>query len=264
LESFCEGLDGLINLIGILNEKKDNGQGFHHIHVDLAHHVAHACEIKRVPRLLHMSALNADANNGASYYLRSKGEAEDWAHHASAWGLDVTSFRPSVIFGANDSFLNLFAGLLKLTPFIFPLACPNSRLAPVYIDDVCHAFLNSLENPGSVGQRYDLCGPEIYTLKDLVKYTANNLGLKRIIIGLPAFASRLQARMLGMLPGKPFSMDNYRSLQIDSVCQHNGLSELNIKPTSLKTIAPRYLANDSRLGHLDNYRHQIPYSCKKP
>lgn len=264
LESFCEGLDVLINLVGILNEKNSDGQEFHHIHVDLAHHAVHACEIKHVPRLLHMSALNADANNGASYYLRSKGEAEDWAHHAAEWGLDVTSFRPSVIFGANDNFLNRFANLLKLTPLAFPLACPNSRFAPVYIDDVCLAFANALNNPDSIGQRYELCGPEIWSLKELVNYTVKNLGLKRIIIGLPDFASRLQARMLGMLPTKPFSMDNYLSLQTDSVCQHDGLSALHIKPTSLKAIAPQYLGNDSHTGHLDNYRQQITYSCKRP
>ena len=263
LESFCEGLDVVINLVGILNEKKDNGQEFHHIHVDLAHRVVHACEVKHVPRLLHMSAINADANKGSSYYLRSKGDAEDWAHHASEWGLSVTSFRPSVIFGANDNFLNRFANLLKITPFMFPLACPNSRFAPVYIHDVCKAFVAALESDNSIGKRYDLCGPVTYTLKQLVQYTCQCLAIKRQIIGLPNILSRLQAIMLGMLPAKPFSMDNYRSLQTDAICKHDGLSALNINATALEAVAPQYLANDSRLGHLDSYRRLSPYHCKK-
>jgi len=264
LESFCEGLDCLINLVGILNEKEDNGKEFHHVHVDLAHLTAQACETKQVPRLLHMSALCADADKGSSYYLRSKGEAEDWAQHASEWGLDVTTFRPSVIFGPDDHFLNRFASLLKLTPLAFPLACPDSRFAPVYIGDVCQAFLNALQDPASIGQRYDLCGPKTYTLQQLVEYTVSCLGIKREVVGLPDVLSRLQAKVLGMVPGKPFSMDNYRSLQTDSICLTDGLSALGIKPTALEAIAPRYLANDSRSGQLNHYRHKIPYPCKKP
>jgi len=262
LENFCRNKDVIINLIGILNEPKDNGKEFHRVHVDLAHHVVHACEVTGVPRLLHMSALNADADKGSSYYLRSKGEAEDLVLHAGEWGLHVTAFCPSVIFGHDDLFMNRFAGLLRLTPVMFPLACPDARLAPVYIGDVCNAFLSALENPDSYGKHYELCGPNTYTLKQLVEYTAKISRLKRIVIGLPGFLSRLQARLLGILPTKPFTMDNYRSLQTDSTCTENGFNELGITPHSIESIVPRYLANDSYKGHLDSYRTQRPFSMQ--
>jgi len=263
LETFLSGQDAVINLIGILNERKDNGKEFHYIHSDLAHHVVQACENSHVPRLLHMSALNADANNGASHYLRSKGEAEDWALHASEWGLKVTSFRPSVIFGPNDDFFNRFASLLKISPVAFPLACASSRISPVYIGDVCQAFIKALSDDNTIGRSFSLCGPTTYTLKQLVEFTARTVALKRVIIGLPNTLSKLQARILGLWPTKPFTIDNYRSLQVDSVCENNGLEELGIKPASIESIVPMYLGTSSRRGYFDGYRKQTPYSCNK-
>jgi len=260
LEVFFEGLDVAINLVGILNEKRDNGQDFDRIHVDLAHRVVLACRKKDVKRLLHMSALNA-SKDAHSYYLRSKGEAEDWVHDAD--GLLVTSFRPSVIFGPSDSFFNRFAGLLKITPLVFPLACAKSRFAPVYIDDVCKAFCTALENPHTIGQRYSLCGPQIFTLQELVQYTASQLQCRTRIIALPNILSRLQARVLSLLPGKPFTLDNYRSLQTDSVCSENGLIKLGIKPVSIHAIVPAYLSQDNRKGRLDQYRKQRSFSYRK-
>ncbi len=262
LEAFCAEVDVLINLVGILNEKRDNGQGFDRAHVELAHRIAQACEKTGVRRILQMSALNA-SKDAHSYYLRSKGEAEDWLHHEARNGLEVTSFRPSVIFGHNDSFFNRFAGLLKLMPGFFPLACAQSRFAPVYVGDVCQAFVYALQNSHSIDKRYSLCGPEVYTLKQLVEYTARSLALKRKVIGLPDFLSRLQARMLGLLPGKPFSMDNYRSLQTDSVCSENDLALLGIKAHSIDAVTPGYLSNDNRKAHLDAYRKQPPFAYKK-
>ena len=131
LKQYFAGQDTVINLIGILNEKRDNGKGFYHAHVELAQKVIEACMAQGVKRLLHMSALNADAATGSSYYLRSKGEAEQRVH--AAHGIKVTSFRPSVIFGPGDNFINRFAELLRITPGVFPLACGKSRFAPVYV-----------------------------------------------------------------------------------------------------------------------------------
>ncbi len=262
LEAFCRNVDVMINLVGILNEKRDNGQGFDRAHVELAHRLVQACEKTAVHRLLQMSALNA-SKDGGSYYLRSKGEAEDWVHQAARHGLQVTSFRPSVIFGRNDSFFNRFAGLLKLMPWLFPLACAQSRFAPVYVGDVCQAFAHALEDPDTIGRHYDLCGPHVYTLKELVELTAAMLDLKRKVIGLPDLLSRLQARMLGLVPGKPFSMDNYRSLQTDSVCADNGLAMLDIEAQSIEAIVPAYLANANRKGRLDQYRKLAPFAYRK-
>jgi len=263
LDDFCDGLDVVVNLIGILNEKKNNGQEFHHVHSDLAHLVVQACENKHVTRLLHMSALNADANSGASHYLRSKGEAEDWAMHAAEWGLKVTSFRPSIIFGPDDGFFNRFAGLLKASPVAFPLACANSRISPVYIGDVCRAFIKALEDDSTIGQSLSLCGPATYTLKQLVEFAADTLALKRMVIGLPNFAAKMQARLLSLWPTKPFTMDNYNSLQKDSVCTDNGLEALGISPTSMESIVPMYLGTRTRRGYFDGFRKQRPYTCHK-
>lgn len=233
------GCDTVINLVGILNEKGRTGQGFYRAHVELPRKVIEACRACGVTRLLHMSALGADAAYGPSHYQRSKGEGENLVH--ATHGLDVTSFRPSVIFGADDSFFNRFAQLLKLTPLFFPLACPQTRFAPVWVGDVVEAFARALDNTACYGQRYDLCGPRSYTLKELVQYTARTLGLRRRIIGLGKGLSQLQAALLEWAPGKPFSRDNYLSMQRDSVCEGEFPAVFGFTPTSLESLVPTYL-----------------------
>jgi NADH dehydrogenase len=228
------GQDAVINLIGILNGSE---QAFRALHGTLPGNVAQACAETGVRRLLHMSALNADASDGPSIYLRTKGAGESAAHEVQ--GVQVTSFQPSVIFGPDDSFFNRFAALLKLSPVI-PLACPNARFAPVYIDDVVRAFTTSLENESTFGQRYELCGPRIFTLKELVEYTAALIGRKRLIIGLSDRLSQLQARVFERIPGKPFTLDNFLSMQVDSVCRCDGLAALGIKPCSVDAVMPPY------------------------
>ena len=251
------GQDTVINLIGILNEKRDNGKGFYHVHVELAQKVIEACKSQGVKRLLHMSALNADPATGSSYYLRSKGEAEQRVH--AAQGIKVTSFRPSVIFGPGDSFFNRFAGLLRMTPGVLPLACGQARFAPVFVGDVAQAFTRSLDNPATYGQRYNLCGPHEYTLQQLVQYTARLVGLKRRVISLGKFSSLLQANVLQYFPGKPFSRDNYRSMQMPSTCKkgENVLHDVfGIEPTSIEAEVPRYLVQRvSRQQYMDFRRH---------
>jgi len=250
-----EGQDVAVNLVGILNERGFDGSGFHHVHVELTRKLVHACQDTGVSRLLHMSALHADAAHGPSHYLRTKGEAEALAHAAGSGYFHVTSFRPSVIFGPDDSFINRFAALLRVTPLFFPLACPNSRFAPVYVGDVVAAFIHSLDDRASAGRRYDLCGPQEYTLKQLVEATAEWSGLQhRSIIGLNDTLSRLQARVFQLLPGKPLSMDNYRSLQIDSVCEHNDLPALGINPTAIEAVMPAWLASGKARDRYDRFR----------
>jgi uncharacterized protein YbjT (DUF2867 family) len=248
------GCDVVVNLVGILNEKGDRGAGFGHAHVELAGKVVNACRDSGVRRVLHMSALGADAEHGPSHYLRTKGAAEDLMHAAA--DLQVTSFRPSVIFGPGDSFFTRFAALLRLSPVVFPLACPDSGFSPVYVGDVAAAFAAALDDDRSVGDRLELCGPRHYTLKELVEYAARCAGLHRTVIGLGHGLSRLQASVLEHVPGKPFSRDNYRSLQLDSVCRHNALPELGIEPTAIETVVPRYLGNGGARGRFDGYRRQ--------
>jgi NADH dehydrogenase len=246
LQSLLKDCGAVINLVGILNENQKGG--FQRIHVDLPRMVIEACIKSNTTRLLHMSALNAKASGKLSTYLKTKGEAQDMVLSDSVAqnGINATSFGPSVIFGQDDSFFNRFASLLKLLPGPFPLACPDSRFAPVYIGDVAKAFASALNNRNTWGKHYDLCGPRILTLRELVKYTANQLGLTRPIIGLPDTLARIQGHILGHFPGKPFSYDNYLSLQIDSVCSSkNGLNELDIKPTDIEAVVPYYLGQNS-------------------
>ena len=245
----------IINLVGILNETGKRGAGFQRAHVELPQRVAAAAVASGVGRLLHMSALNAAAAERDSLYLKTKGEGEDLVHAAAERGLVVTSFRPSVIFGPGDSFFNRFATLLRLAGPVFPLACPNSRFAPVWVMDVVEAMCRSLDF-ATGGERLELCGPAVYTLRELVEYTRDQLGLRCRIIGLGNALSRLQALMLGILPGKPFSMDNYHSLQKDSICSHNALPSLGIKPTPIAAVVPAYLAGRNYRGRYPSLRRQ--------
>ena len=253
LSARFNGCDAVVNLIGILNET-GKAQTFRRFHVELVDLVVDACRAARIPRLLHMSALHANEASGSSHYLRSKGEGENRAHTHGGAAMRVTSFRPSVIFGPDDSFFNRFASLLRYSPPIFPLACPDARFAPVYVEDVVEAFVRSLDDRASFGKHFDLCGPTDYRLQELVEYTARLLGLHRLVLGLGDLPSRLQASVLGLLPGKPFTLDNYLSLQIDSICTHNGLMELGITPTAIETIVPLYLGKAGYRARYDRYR----------
>jgi NADH dehydrogenase len=248
-----EGVDAAINLVGILNESGRSGKGFSRVHVELPEKIVQAARAVGVPRLLHMSALHA-SSQGPSHYLRTKGLGEDLVQRAHGPELAVTSFRPSVIFGPRDSFTNRFAGLLRLAPGVFPLACPNARFQPVYVEDVARAFVHALDDHRSFGQRYNLCGPKVYSLRELVEYIAGVIGKRVCVIGLNNAASRLQAAIMEFAPGKPFSLDNYRSLQIDSVCPQGFPKLFGFEPMSLEAIAPRYLGMRDRNSRNMDYR----------
>ncbi|TVQ88445.1 MAG: complex I NDUFA9 subunit family protein [Chromatiaceae bacterium] len=236
------GCDVVVNLIGILNEQGNTR--FAEVHVELVQRLGAALSDTGVPRLLHMSALQAHAERGSSAYLRSKGLGEDLAHTigAATPGLAVTSFRPSVVFGRGDSLFNRFASLLRLTPGILPLAAPDARFAPVWAGDVAEAMVRTLTLPESAGRRYDLCGPRIFTLREIVEYSARRIGRRVLILPLNERQSALQARLLEYLPGKPLTRDNLLSLKTASICgQHNGLLELGVHPTDIETVVPTYL-----------------------
>lgn len=254
LKKQSAGMDAVINLVGILNETGRKGKGFQHTHVGLTQKVVQACEYNRITRLLHMSALNATADNRkkTSHYLHSKGQAEELVH--SVKGINVTSFCPSVIFGPGDSFFNRFYGLLKTIPFVFPLACPKARFAPIYVEDVVEVFVKSLQDTRTFGQRYELCGPKQYSLKELVNYTASFIPFKRRIIGLGPSLSKLQAMLMEFAPGKPFSCDNYQSLQIDSVCKGPFPGIFDIKPRSIEEIVPLYLSTCQQRQQYQRFR----------
>ena len=244
------GKDVVINLIGILNERGFSGSGFRRAHTELTQGVLQAARSAGVARLLQVSALKA-ATDAPSYYLRSKGEAEKLIRESGP-ALDWTIFKPSVMFGPGDSFLNRFAGLLRAIPLVFPLAKPDARFQPVLVDDVVEAVLRCLHGGASSRQTYELGGPKIYTLREIVSLVGKLTGQRRWIVGLPDFAARLQALAMDFVPGRPFSSDNYRSLTVDSVCTGDGFTKLGIKPQSMPASARQYLGafeDNARLSH---------------
>lgn len=240
LDRAFAGQDVVINLIAILNERGRDGSGFRRVHTELAEKVIAACRARHVPRLLHVSALKADAEKGPSRYLKTKGEAENALRTQCGEGLAWTIFRPSVIFGPEDSFTNRFKRLLALSPAL-PLAMPNARFAPVHVKDVVQAITQSIEDRATYRQTYELCGPRVYSLREIVELVRRTLGLRRWVIGLSDPASRLQAKLMDFVPGKPFSTDNYLSLTVHSVCEENGFAHFGIEPHSLEGVLPSYL-----------------------
>lgn len=251
LESQLEGADAVINLVGILNESGGSKGSFQAVHVDLVEKLIAASRKAGVRRLVQMSALNA--GKGESKYLASKGQAEELIRQAG--DLDYTIVQPSVIFGEGDSFLNRFAALLKIMP-VFPLACPEAKLQPVWIGDVAKAITAALEDPECVGESLVMVGPSEYTLMALVKMTACLSGLRRKVIGLPDGLSRLQGRLMDFVPGKPFSSDNYKSLQTDNVSKENGLWRFGIQPRSIEAVASGYLGGSAHQHDLDRCREE--------
>jgi NADH dehydrogenase len=234
LEQLAAGAGAAINLVGILNERRRGD--FERAHVELARKLVAACRTVRVPRLLHMSALNA-GGTAPSRYLRSKGEAEALVADSDlAW----TIFQPSVIFGREDSFLNLFARLERFLPVI-ALACADARFQPVYVGDVANAFVRAVDDDRTHRKRYSFCGPKVYALRELVAYVGELTGYNRPIVPLGSALAKLQARVLELLPGKLMSRDNLASMELDSVCDCDFPAVFESKPTALEAVAPDYL-----------------------
>lgn len=253
LASLMHGVDAVINLVGILHDSDSSqpyGKRFAAAHVELLQKIIAAMKQTGVRRLVHMSALKA-APDAPSAYLRSKAAGEA-AVMAAANELDVTVFRPSVIFGPDDSFLNTFATLLKLFPVV-PLAGSAARFQPVYVGDVADAFAACVTDRSTFGQTYELCGPKVYSLRELVDYTNHLVGKHRLVINLSDGMAALQAKILGLLPNPPMSPDNLRSMQVESVT--DGRSDFpNWHPRSLEAVAPSYLSHIKLKLRLDGYR----------
>lgn len=245
------GADAVIQLVGILNEAGFDGAGFRRAHIELPRTVIASMQRAGVRRLLHMSSLRA--GEGESHYLKTRGEGEALV---KASGLDWSIFQPSVIFGTGDGLFNRFAGLLKLAP-LMPLGRADAKLAPVYVGDVCEAFLRALVDRNAAGKTFQLYGPRVMSLREIVAYTRDQLGLKRPVIGLPDALGWLQAAALGLVPGKPLSLDNFRSLAVDSVGSSDGLAALGIDATPVETIVPRMLRGElGKQDELDRYRER--------
>lgn len=252
LERLMRGRDAVINLVGVLHggNGKPYGAGFAQAHVELPRKIVAAARSAGVGRLLHMSALHA-ATDAPSQYLRSKADGEA-AVRAGGDTLAWTMFRPSVVFGPEDAFLNMFADLARSFP-VLPLACPEARFQPVYVEDVVGVMADCLTRADSVGQAYELGGPKVYTLRQLVEYTARLVGAPRPIIGLSKSLSALQAAILELAPGELMSRDNVASMEIDSVCSGAPLP-FGRSPTALESIAPTYLGGHEPRARYSPFR----------
>lgn len=254
LRRLVAGHDAVVNLIAILH---GSARDFQHVHADFPALLAQACLEQQVRRLVHVSALGA-APDAPSMYQRSKAAGEAALQQAVASGLVLTVLRPSVIFGAGDSFLSLFARLQRLLPLV-PLAGAATRFQPVWVEDVAEAVLRCLLDPSTAGRSIEACGPEVFTLAELVRLAGKAAGIAngrgRPVVGLPDALARLQARVMEWLPGKPLmSRDNLDSMRVDNVAGGTlpGLQALGITPAHLSAIAPLYLGQSTPL--LDQYR----------
>ncbi|MBC7718909.1 MAG: complex I NDUFA9 subunit family protein [Chitinophagaceae bacterium] len=232
--------DAVVNLIAILHGSQ---AAFEKAHVSLPLELVKACDAAGQRRIVHVSAVGVGPS-APSMYMRSKARGE--AVLLSS-GLDVTILRPSVIFGAEDKFLNTFATLQKLFPVI-PLAGSTARFQPVWVEDVASALVKCLLDTATIGQTYEACGPDIFTLKQLVQlagqYSGVSHGQGRPVFGLPDALARIQARLMSLIPGEPvMSIDNLDSMKADNIASGKlpGLDALGITATALSAVAPFYL-----------------------
>ncbi len=244
LDRLVRERDAVINLVGILHGKAGPpgtryGSAFARAHVDLPRRIVAACAAHGVPRYLHMSALGAAAD-GPSMYLRSKADGEAAAF--SQPSVATTVFRPAVVFGDEDRFVNLFAHLQKWLPFML-LGRADARFQPVYVGDVAQAFIHALFDRRTYGKTYELAGPHVYTLRELVRLAGAYSGHRRPVIGLPEQLARAQAWLLEHAPGGPLmSIDNLDSMKVDNLASGPIAPELDIRnPTPLEAVAPYYL-----------------------
>lgn len=254
LTELVRGHDVVVNLVGILHSRDVQlpySRDFAEAHVELPKKIIAACKAAGVRRLVHMSALKADAA-APSEYLRSKGDGE--AIVLAAQGeLDVTVFRPSVIFGLGDSFLSTFACVLRKAP-VFPLGFGHARFQPVWVADVADAFVAALEDIRTYGQTYDLVGPKVYSLRELVDYTAALVGSKARVVALSEGWAYLQAGLMWLAPQPMLSPDNLRSMEVDSVAEGISRAPAAWAPTALEAVAPTYVALNTPKGKLSAFR----------
>jgi NADH dehydrogenase len=244
------GHDALVNLVAVLH---GNQARFERVHVALVQKIVNACLIRGIKQLVHISALGVNGNNpdaAPSMYLRSKGRGEKALELAVQAGVDVTVLRPSVVFGQGDKFLNLFSSLQKIFP-VMPLAGASARFQPVWVEDVASAVVNSLGAFAITAEPlrvFEACGPEVFTLQQLVELSAKlagvNEGRGRPVIALPDWAGNAQAAFMEHLPGEPMmSRDNMASMKVPNIATPGmpGLAALGIAPSALQPIAQDYL-----------------------
>lgn len=249
LRDLLEGCDAVINLVGILHQRGKST--FEQMHHQLPRRLAQLCVELGIPRLIHMSALQASAS-APSQYLRSKAAGESAINEFSK-KLNITIFKPSIIFGRGDNFFNLFATMVKWLPIIL-LAKPESKFQPIWVEDVVSAIVNALESKATYGKTYELAGLHVYTFRSLVQKVMLLLNLQRPIIGLGHRLSMLQGLSMEFLPVQLMSRDNVRSLSVDSISTLPIASELGLSLKPLEAVLPEYILNATPRGAYDGFR----------
>jgi uncharacterized protein YbjT (DUF2867 family) len=236
LAKLVEGKDAVVNLVAVLH---GDTARLRRVHVELVRPLAEARKSAGVRRIVHVSALGVDSAK-PSRYLRSKAQGEEVLKGAD---LDLTILRPSVMYGQQDRFLNMFARLSAFAP-VFPLACADAQFQPVWVEDVARAIIACLARPDTASQTFECAGPDVFTLAQLVKLAGRWSGHERPVLALPGFLGTLQAAAMEMLPGEPLmSRDNLQSMQTPNVASGRlpTLNDLGIRAAALDTVGPGYL-----------------------
>ena len=249
LSAALKGVDAVINLIGILHQSRR--LSFNAMHHQLPAKLAKICADLRITRLLHMSSLCAE-QNAPSQYLQSKALGEA-ALLTLQDKVNITIFKPSIIFGRGDAFINLFASLIKHLPVVM-LAKPDAKFQPIWVEDVASCFVKSLENTDTYSKTYELVGPKVYSFRELVQQVMMTLNIQRPIIGLSDKLSYMQAFMMELLPIKLMSRDNVRSLEVDSVSANPFPEIFGVIPAALEAVIPEYLVDETPRGAYDRFR----------
>ncbi len=249
LTDSLRGCDAVINLVGILYETRK--QTFDLIHHQLPKRLAAICDDLGIDRLIHMSALGA-SEQAPSAYLQSKARGEV-ALSQFKGSVNMTTFKPSVIFGRGDRFLTMFSMLIKFLPIIF-LAKPDAKFQPIWVEDVATIFVNSLDNTDTYAKSYALAGPKVYSLRELIEKTMQMMGKQRWIIGLSDRLSYLQAWFLEWLPVKLMTRDNVRSMEVANISKAPMAEEIKQSLASLEAIMPTYIVNQTPRAAYDQFR----------
>ncbi len=246
------GADAVVSLVGVLHSRSGEpyGPDFARAHVELPKKIVAACRGAGVKRLVHVSALGA-SGDGPSEYQRSKAAGEA-AIRSTGADLDWVILRPSVIFGRDDRFLNMFADLAVVFP-VLPLAGASTRFQPVHVEDVAEVVWRSLTSPEAAGQTYELAGPAVYTLRQLVEYVSDLVGKPRPVIALPEGLAMLQARLMELAPQPLMSRDNVRSMRVDNVATGDPLP-FGLVPTAVEAVVPTWLGTEAMRAHYYPFR----------
>jgi len=241
------GADAVINLVGILSQS--GRQRFDALHVQAAERIARAATTHGVARLLHVSALGAAADS-PSLYARTKAEGEAQIRAAVP---AATIFRPSILFGPEDDFFNRFAWLARLSPGLPLIGGGHTRFQPIYVGDVARAALRVLNDPATAGNTYELGGPEIMTMKQVMQLVLKETRRRRLLVPVPFVLARILAAVLGLLPKPLLTLDQVRLLESDNVVSEGALTlrELGIIPEAAEAILPSYLWRFRKTGQFE-------------